>query len=284
MKGFQVIIEPGETIADTTARVVGEVTPPPTDVYTWGSAVYELHGGYSGQFQGVYPILSMGHVRQKVEATRVKVYPPVLTPKVLAHKVWDNSQNDSPAHFEAKLSDEVSASASLGWSESASREWSASLTVEVGGGPVKASGTTGYSYTTQVGRSGEHTETESLVSEDTVSEELDPFSTAIACLLIQSGTVVVEVTLEVVFSGVVHWRARYNDSSGQETVESLIPFLQKMAKFRPKSSVFQPAVARWEIDFFRDTESKIVSIPNTTDEAIQDGLHMALNSFNGGGK
>lgn len=275
MSTFGVKIIPGTTPATTTAEITGEAVAPPPNPIPWQWAIWDLHGGLDGEFGRFTPIADMSGVKQRVIASKVQIVPPSIKPKALAHKLWDNSDNSVAGHYEAELSDTVSASSSVEWSESTTRDWSATISVEVGGGPVKATGSTSYGYSTTVGRSAAHSVEESISSSDTISEELPPHATAIAVLLIESGSVNIIVTFNIEYSGIVKWKFRYDEGApGADSVESLLPYLRAN-----NPSVFQQVVAKWSVDFFRNTESKIVSIPDPSEGSIEAGIHEALGEM-----
>lgn len=266
MADFQIKVIPGLTAADTTAEVVGAIPAPKTafDPYMWGYAVGIAAKGTpypGGHLVGV----DLSEVKAEVIAAKVTVHPPDITPKALAHKLWDNSDNDQSGHYEATLSSSVERSNSVGWSRSTSQEWSASVSVEVGGGPVKATASAGYSLTVETGKNEEHTVTTSIDSSDTLSEDLKPHTAAIAVLLIQSGSVVVSIDFEVKFSG---GPVYYAGRSGKVALEDVIPHLNPFVIMR--NTMTQT------IDFFRDTESKIVSIPDGSSASVNQGIGKAL--------
>lgn len=275
MAQFQVKIIPGLTAADTRAEVIGKIPAPAKalDKYAWGAAVGQAIG--SPYLYGQIPLVDMSKVTAHVVAAKVTVAPPDITPKALAHKLWDNTDNDEPAHYEASLTAGVRSSDSVSWSRSASRTWTATVGVEVGGGPVKGSASSSYSYGVAVGKATSHSVEHAIDSTDSVSEEVDPHSAAVAVLLVQSGSVDISIDFHVEFKGgpipyaTQYFGKRIDGPHGSVSLAKALPHLARYY-------VMQNTM-RQSIDFYRDTESKIVSITDNSDKSVHAGIQQALD-------
>lgn len=276
---FQINITPGLSISDTKAEVVGAVPAPSSalDIYRWGAAVGLAAGYHDGSIYGQLPGIDLSKVTATVKSTNVTIRPPNIQPEALAHKLWCNIDNDQTGTYSASLTAGVISRSDVSWSRTSTHSFSATVTVNVDGGPVKASAATTYGFATAVGHSVTHSETHSINSTDGLSETLAPNSAALAILLIQSGTIELDIDFEVEFTGgpIPYWTQYFGKRiAGPTGTVELADALKHLDPYSLLKNTMHQS-----IDFFRDTESKIISIDSCSDQDQQKGIEKAKNEI-----
>lgn len=194
-----------------------------------------------------------------------------LTPVALQRAVWDNSKGTGTGTFKAQLSDTITDSTTVGWSESKDVGASFGVSIEVGFAGNKASASANYSMDVTKGESKEHTKERSVGQESAVDYEVDAGNIDLGVLMLQSGKISIRVPFTVEYGGHFKWNAvddtgefKYQGTQGMSVLAPYLP--------RPNLEMTM------ECDFSDDALISVIQLDGDTPDDISDGVNRALKA------
>ena len=125
----------------------------------------------------------------RLQPTKAKLVSITEQPTIIDHAVWNNSEGDSPTHYEAEINTSVSDTVEDSWERSQSVSISAEVGVSVGPAEAKTS----VAYESSWGVGGSKSKTTDVGASDSISKDVPAGEMVLAALVGQRGTVTVEV-------------------------------------------------------------------------------------------